>query len=108
MNTNKTQAEQLPQDAVNNSTSFETFRKIGSFEVSNLTQKNPSSFNGEVRIKKYKVTIEEIIEPKEVYEQRIQELWDKCDNMHHFSPIKSVAEKLNYELKGSVGSKRVR
>ena len=104
----QTQTSQLPQNAVSSSTSFETFRSIGSYEISNLTQKEPTSFNGDVRIKKYKVTIEEIIEPKEVYEKRIQELWDKCDNMHHYNPIQNIAKKLGYELKGRYGSKRVR
>ena len=99
---------QLPQNAVSSSTSFETFRSIGSYEIGNLTQKEPTSFNGDVRIKKYKITIEEVIEPQEGYEQRIQELWDKCDNMHHYTPIKNTAKKLGYELKGNYGSKRVR
>jgi hypothetical protein len=90
------------------STSFETFRSIGSYEISNLTNDKPTSFNGDVRIKKYRITIEEVIEAQEVYENRIQELWDKCDNMHHSTPIQNVAKKLGYELKGSYGSKRVR
>ena len=102
------QTTQLPQNAASSSTSFETFRSIGSYEIGNLTQKEPTSFNGDVRIKKYKITIEEVIEPQEVYEQRIQELWDKCDNMHHYTPIKNTAKKLGYELKGNQGSKRVR
>ena len=99
---------QLPQNDVSSSTSFETFRSIGSYEIGNLTKKEPTLFNGDVRIKKYKITIEEVIEPQEVYEQRIQELWDKCDNMHHYTPIKNTAKKLGYELKGNHGSKRVR
>ena len=85
--------------------SFETFKEIGSYEIGNLTHKEPSSFNGNIRIKKYKVTIEEIIEPKEVYEQRIQDLWDKCNNLHHWKPIHDKAKQLNYELKGNAGNK---
>ena len=104
----QTQTPQLLQNAVSSSTSFETFRIIDSYQISNLTQKEPTSFNGDVRIKKYKVTIEEIIEPKEVYEKRIQELWDKCANMHHYNTIQKVAKKIGYELKGNFGSKRVR
>jgi hypothetical protein len=103
-----TEIPPLSQTSVSSSTSFETFRSIGSYEISNLIQKEPTSFNGDVRIKKYKVTIQEIIEPKEVYEKRIQELWDKCNNMHHYNPIKNIAKKLGYELKGSIDSKRIR
>jgi len=86
-------------------TTFETFRNIGGYEISNLTAKEPSAFNGEIRIKKYKVTIEEIIEPQEVYEQRIQELWDKCDNHHHWKPIESAAKGIGYTLTRKVGNK---
>ena len=103
-----TKNKALNKTDVSSSTSFETFRNIGSYEIGNMTHKEPSSFNGEVRIKKYKVTIEESIEPQEVYEQRIQDLWDRCDNMHHYTPIKKMAEKIGYELKNDFGYKRVR
>jgi hypothetical protein len=87
---------------------FETFREIGSFEQSNITQKEPSSFNGWVRVVKYKVTFEEIEEPIEVYRERLQKLWDECDNMRHWDPIKATAKKYGIELTGNAGSKRKR
>ncbi len=86
--------------------SFETLREIGMYEISNLTQKEPSFFNGWIRIKKYKVTIEEVVEPKEVYEQRIQELWDKCDNPRYHQSIIAVAESIGYELKQDFRKKK--
>ena len=104
----KKETPQLSENAVSSSTSFETFRNVGHYEISNLTTDKPTSFNGDVRIKKYRITIEEVIESQEVYEQRVQELWDKCDNMHHFRPIQNTAKKIGYELKGNFGSKRVR
>ncbi len=59
-----------------------------------------------VRIKKYKITIEEIEESEEVLQKRLQELWETSKhNYHQFSPMKHEAEKLNYELKGSMGEK---
>jgi hypothetical protein len=90
----------------NTTVSFETFRNISGYEQSNLTSDNPTSFNGDVRIKKYRVTIEEIVESDEVYIERIQDLWDTCDNMHHWTPIENVAKSLGYELKNKFGNKR--
>lgn len=88
------------------SKSFETFKSISQYEISNLTRVEPSAFNGNVEIKKYRVTIEEITESTEVYHQRLQKLWDECDNHHHWNPLKSMAKKFGYELKGSAGKDR--
>jgi len=88
--------------------SIETFRKIGSWELSNLTNKEPSCFNRDVSFKKWKVTIEPIEEPIEVYQERLQKLWDECDNHHNWQPLKSAADSIGYTLSGSAGSKRVR
>jgi len=78
---------------------FETFQDIGTFEIGNLTQDNPSCFNGFVSVKKYKVTIEEIKEPKEIIAARLQKLWDECKNMHHWDPLRRAAKKIGYEFK---------
>jgi len=86
--------------------SFETFRKIGSYEQSNLQSKDASCLNGVVRIRKYKVTIEPIEETKEILAERLQKLWDECDNWHHWTPLKTVAMQIGYELKGDAGSMR--
>jgi hypothetical protein len=85
---------------------FETFRTLGSYETSNITEKEPSCFNGFVRIKKYRITVEELEELKEVYEQRLQKLWDECDNWHHWKPLQSEAKKIGYELVGSAGKNK--
>lgn len=87
---------------------FETFRKIGFYEQGNLTFEKPSSVNGDLRVIKYKITVEEIEEPKEVINQRIQKLWEECKNWHEHSCIKEAAKKCGYELKGSFGEKRKR
>lgn len=85
---------------------FETFRKIGDYEQQFLTKKEPSCFNGSVSFRKYKVTIEPIEEPKEVLAERLQKLWDECDNLHHWTPLKNAAREIGYELKGGAGNLR--
>lgn len=84
--------------------SFETFREIGNYEESNLRQKNPSCVNF-LRVKKYRVTIEEIDDPDEVICQRLQELWDNTTNYHHAAMLRDAAEKYGYKLVGSMGNK---
>lgn len=85
-------------------TILETFKKLSSYWLSQITEKEPSCFNGMVMIEKYKITIEKIEEPKEVYQKRLQKLWSECDNHHHWRPLKDKANKLGIELEGSAGS----
>jgi hypothetical protein len=85
---------------------FHTFRKLENYEISNLRDKEFSCFNGIVNIRKYKITIELVEEPTEVLGERLQQLWDECNNHHHWTPLREASEKIGYELKGSAGSKR--
>ena len=87
---------------------FETFRDIGSYEISNLTSKVPSSFNGYVRVRKYKITIELIEEPIEVIQERLSKLWHECDNCHQRQPLQATALKYGLELNNGFGKDRVR
>jgi hypothetical protein len=80
-------------------TEFETFRKLGQWEISNFIQNEPTCFNGMVSIKKYKFTVELIEEPPEVYRERLQQLWNKCDNHHHWHPLQEAALEFGLELK---------
>ena len=87
--------------------SFETFREFSEYEKRNLTQKEPSCFNGIVRIRKYKITIEHVEESNEVLAERLQKLWDDANyNWHHYQPLQEEAKKIGYELKNSMGSNR--
>lgn len=79
-------------------TSFETFKKIGDYEICNLERKNPTCFNGVVSVKKYKVTIEEIDEPIEEIHKRLQDMWDNTDNPHHREPLRREAKKYGLSL----------
>ena len=103
--TNQTPADAKPVLA-DSIISFDTFRKIGLYEQHNLQSKEPSCFNGSVSIRKYKVTIEPIEESNDILAERLQKLWDECDNHHHWTPLKNAAKQIGYELKGSAGSLR--
>lgn len=77
---------------------FETFRKIGDWEIDKLKLDKPSDFNGNIQIRKYQVTIELIEEPLEVIQARIQELWDSCKNHHHWEALQITAKKYGMKL----------
>lgn len=86
----------------------ETFRKIGDYELSgySFNSNKPSCFNGAVAVKKYRITIEVIEEPIEVYQERLEKLWVESDNYHHHTPLKNAAEEFVYTFKGAFGSQR--
>ena len=85
---------------------FETFREISDYQTQNMIEEQPSCFNGNVHVKRYKITIEEINEPKEIIAKRLQKLWDESSNFHHWKPLKQAAKKIKYELKNNPGTKR--
>ncbi len=85
---------------------FETFRELGDSQVFFLKKEKPSAFNGFVEVEKYRITVEKIVESKEVYAERLQKLWDECDNMHHWNPIRAKAKELGVDLTGEQGTKR--
>ena len=84
---------------------FETYRPISEFNILSMTDKEPCCWNDEVKIKRYKVTIEEIEEPVEVYAERLQKLWEECDNYHHRTPIQNMAKSLGIKLAETYGSR---
>jgi len=84
---------------------FETFSRVGSYDVSRMTESKPFCFNGVVRFKKLKVTIEEVEEPIEVYQERLQNLWDESTNYHDYKPLNDAAESIGYKFKNEKGSK---
>ena len=58
----------------------------------------PSSFNGIVSIRKFRVTIEKIDESVEVLSERLLDLWRHCDNHHERWPLDTAAKRLGVEL----------
>lgn len=87
---------------------IETFRRFGAYEISNMSQSEPSCFNGDVRVRRYRITVEEITEPDDVIAARIQKLWDESDNHHHYDPLRRAAAEIGYELQGDRGGKRAK
>lgn len=84
---------------------FETFKKFGMYEQHSLKHDSPSAINRQVCFKKLRIIVEEVDEPVEVYQQRLQHLWDTCNNNHNVEPIRSAAKSIGYELKNSYGTK---
>ena len=85
--------------------SVETFRDFGASDLRNIAEPQPSCFNGWVRVRKYRVTVELIEEPTEVVHQRLIDLWDHCTNHHHAEPLKATAARYGLTLPGTFGSK---
>lgn len=55
---------------------------------------HPSCANGDVRIEKYRITIEKVEEPKEVYQERLVRLWRENErNWYHSDPMRYAAMK---------------
>ena len=98
--------KQAPPEPKPTRIEFETFRPVDSYWVGQLRQDKPSCFNGVIEVRKYRVVVELVDEPLEVIGARLQELWDTCDNWHHHEPLRFVAKKLGWELKGEFGSRR--
>jgi len=89
-----------------NNISFETFKTLSSYYIDQIKQDEPSSFNGNIEFRKYKVTIELIDEPLEVLEERLQTMWDHCGIYHHWKPLREAAKSIGYELKLLPNNKR--
>ena len=77
---------------------IETFRDPRGYWLNNLAQNEPSCFNDDIRIRRYRVTVYEIPEPTEVLATRLRKLWRECDNYTHWESMKFQAKKLGIEL----------
>ncbi len=87
---------------------IETFRNPKGYTLNQLFKKEPTCFNSCVDVEKYEITAVKIEEPKEVYREILQKLWDECDNHHYWQPLKGKAKQLGVELVGNAGGKRKR
>lgn len=90
-----------PMEAIH----FETFRKPDAWAVGHLQSSEPSCFNGDLRIRKYRVHIELVEESKETYTERLQKLWEEDGNWHHHDAFKRAAKELGFEFVGPFGAK---
>lgn len=78
------------------------------WELQNIASihNTPIAFNENVRVHKYRITAERVDEPIEVIRERIQKLWDECDNHHHLGPLQNAAEKAGFKLEFPSGKNR--
>lgn len=107
MKKKKTAPNKLPDKPVYPAV-LETFRDL---DLRDLTYTygldEPSSWNGYVRVHRYRITVELIDEPKEVLIARLEKLWVECDNTHHYGPLEAAARALGHVLTNNTfGSKR--
>jgi len=77
---------------------IETFKEVTNYTLGSLLQSEPSVFNRMVRVKRYRVTIEEIKEPDEVIIDRLRKLWKENDNHHNREPLIVAAKKYGIDL----------
>lgn len=77
---------------------FETFKSIGSYDVSNMVLSEPSASNGMVRVKKYRVAVTEVEEPDEVIIKRIHDLWEAKSEQHQYQTLLDAAKEYGVNL----------
>jgi hypothetical protein len=77
---------------------LETFRCPVPYWLGQISEQSPSCFNDRVQVRKYRVTVELIDEPKEAIAARIQKLWVESDNYHHREPLRRVADEYGVSL----------
>lgn len=77
---------------------IETFRDVRGWSLDNLVEQEPSCWNGNVSVRRFRVTAEMIEEPDEVIIARIQKLWRECDNHYHWQPLRNAAARYGITL----------
>jgi hypothetical protein len=74
----------------------ETFQKPHATDMREQTE--PSCFNGFVRIRRYRITVELIEEPIEVLRERLLKLWRESErNTHHTYSMREAAKELGMD-----------
>lgn len=77
---------------------IETYRAMGAYELGQLEQREPSAWNGEIRIRRYRITVELIDEPIEVLRERLRRLWRTEERNHHrVDPMRAMAKRLGMD-----------
>jgi hypothetical protein len=84
---------------------FETFKNINNIPLYHMCQDKPTCFNGTVSIRRYRVLIQEIMEPREVLQERLQALWETERNYLSIESMQAYAAELGMTLTGAMGSK---
>lgn len=68
-------------------------------------QDTPSAFNGEIRIRRFRITVEEVEESNDILCERLQSLWEQGGSWQLEAIFKEAADELGYKLQGTYGSK---
>lgn len=77
---------------------IELFGLPNDYVLGCLGKTEPTIFNGEVSVKRYRVTVEEIVEPKEVLKERLQMLLKQGGHLGNAQAIRAEAKRLGIEL----------
>lgn len=77
---------------------IETYGKPTEGMLQMLTDKGPHVHNGDVRVERYKITIERIDEPVETYRQRLLELLKQRLHIDARKAIRTTAARLGVSL----------
>ena len=86
---------------MNNTESVETFRDIRGYQLKELANTKPSGINS-LNYKKYRITVEELEESKEIYEERLQEIYDdKHSGFKIKSSVLQEAKKIGVVIRES-------
>jgi hypothetical protein len=80
---------------------IETFQKPDEQNLRLFTSEEPYAFRGEVFVERYRISIELIKEPKEIYVERLEELWRHTgkSKTDEWGPIQARAKELGVTMK---------
>lgn len=67
-------------------------------QIARLLNQEPSVFNGEVRVERYRITIERIDEPAEVMKERLQQLLAQPGHIDKNKHVRREAQRLGIVL----------
>lgn len=79
---------------------IETFRDPRGWTIQNMEQKEPSCFNGCASVYRWRVTVEKIVEPVEVIQDRLENLYRESGNYHDYDALMRVAKSIGYTFTG--------
>lgn len=67
-------------------------------DLRDIRQTEPSAWNGDIRIRRYRITVELIDEPVEVLRDRLRALWRQTEPNHHrWGPMRAEAKRLGMD-----------
>ena len=73
---------------------IETYQHMDAWRLDQLVAGAPSCLNGEVRVSRYRITVEPIVEPTEVLAARVVHLWRTQRYNQHQTLVLRAAGKL--------------